>query len=308
MEYFCGAFDIAGRGVDFSLLHCMNGNKSSGCAYVNGELGIVCGIKDISPDRIQPITRQMGGNVYTLALLCNGHGDIDLAQEVLECYIDGGVDALTRIDQPCALVLYDSRRAELYLLRSAHSRFPIFLVERNTVVYFFTRLLAIYKLCESVGIKRWALLQYLRTQRSEDAYLMFCDIEVLCEGDGALYTRFGRSNMILESGIENTRCGEKKGGAYTDIREALTSALFENGYPVSFDVPEGRKLLKRLEAELDRHLYDLRTISKRKSFCAFADEILLSLKKEKSTPRRIIAKGMLYQTLVWAEHFNIYFV
>lgn len=307
MDNFCGAFDISGGGVDFSLLCRMNGNHSGGCAYLSGDIGIVCELADISLSSIQPVIKEMDGDTYTAAIITDTQNDIELLCGVIDGYAREGMSGLCAVDPPHALVLYDTRWAELYLCRSQSSPTPIFLIERDTCVYFFTRFLSIYKLCESVGINQHFLWRYLRSQIPDDAYAMFCGLEAIECGEGVMYTRFGRSDLAFGVDIEYTKEDHTRICAKGDIKKELTAALFEHGYPYPVLPELSHKELKKLDKELDTYLDELLLNYGRKSFYAFVKKERVALKKEKSIPRRVIAKGMLYQTLIWAEHFNIYF-
>ena len=369
---FCGMLDNKTGRADFTTLKKMRGLHREGCAFIDGEYGILCdGLDTITGEGIQPITVKHNNALYTAAISCDTYiGECAAtARGVLEGYIEEGEGYLRGLDFPYALALYDGRCGELMLVTGERGK-PLFYSIIDGTVYFSTTLRSIMRLFGGcVRVRKNVLLEHIFGVSGQLPEMLFCDIKPLRNGKELLCSRLGESLLDAPLGIYT---GRNRGDIHietlkitqlTDIRKSLMEALFTFEYPqfdafmpyvlslaiqgknervrsLSFydglDVPReysvkraeyigsaygleltsvaperdkrNTRVLKAMERDLDGILSEYLD----KQFCVLhklvnTDDIK-AIDNEKSITSRIRKKGMLCQSAMWFECYNLVLV
>ncbi len=235
---FCGTLDFESRAASFSELKRMCGLHGAGCAFVNGEFGIICDGADVFEESsLRPVTLSYNNALYTAAVISQGQAQYT-AQAVLEGYLEEGEEFLHRLTFPYALVLYDSRCGELMLAKGAAGDKALFYTVKDGVLYFASALRPLIRLYGGcVRVNSSALTSYITGTYSPIPENLFCDIKVIKPSSALVCSCFGQACVPLAS----REYGRLRGGVgkyaelpiikKADIRHALTAALFAFDYP-----------------------------------------------------------------------------
>ncbi len=371
---FCGILDHRTGRADFATLRKMCGLHGYGCAFVNGEYGIVCSGSDcIEGDGMQPITLKYNNALYTAAIICDTYDGQSAvtAEGVLEGYIEEGESFIGGLDFPYALALYDGRCGELMLAKGASGDKPLFYSISDGAVYFATSLRSLFRLFGGcVRVRKNVLAEHILGSPEPFPEQLFCDIKPLYAGQTLLCSRLGDSLVDTPRGTYFQTKTESAFGealkitALSDLRRCLTDALFTFDYPqfdyllpyltiaakehksrgerrfsfcdAFFDInaeytteraervsaATGIRLIsmpaerekkhsrplkimeKDIDAVLSEYLDDPSCVLNR----LVDADTLNDIDDEKSIPLRIRRKGMLCQTAMWFESYNLVLV
>ncbi len=304
MTGFCGALNFKERRVHFSTLKRMCGLCGSGCAYINGEFGILCDIPiSESGEIFQPVTVSYNNALYTCAV--SGEA---VARDVLERYIEEGDGFIHNLCANASVALYDSRCGELMLAQLGNAR-AMYYTQQDGVLYFSSALRPLFRLFGGcIRISRSALLRRL-VDRESDFDGLLCDIVRIGEGQMLLASSLGESLIPFCAPMPDLKvgmCEEKiKIG---EIRCFLSERLFEYDYP-RLDVECFEAMSKREQKKAERAMDKILADYLEKPHCVLsalgAREISEETEKQKSIPLRLYTKGMLCETAMWFETFNL---
>ncbi len=305
---FCGAFDTEHKQVSFSTLKRMCGMHGEGVAYINREIGVLCDspIRE-NMDEQQLLTLSRNNHLYTAAMSEHGHMG---TRSMLELYFEEGDEFIHRTDFPYTMCLYDSRCAELTLLRSVQSKSPLFFSRREGVLYFASSLMPLIRLyggCVRISVR--VLMSYLRNPSEKFPDGLFCDIVNISRGHMLLASSFGESIVpFAEREMAKSTKTPSVQYALTDIRKILTEEVFCHCYPHcennAFD-DFSRREKKRMEKQLDAIIEEYISLGRGVLVREEMRELLAELEAEKSTPLRLCKKGVLCKTAIWFDSFNL---
>ncbi len=356
--------------VDFLTLRKMSGLHNFGCAFINGEYGIICdGANSILGDAMQPITLSYNNALYTAAIICDTYDHSAVtAQGVLEGYVEEGESFIRSLDFPYALALYDGRCGELMLFKSGRGDKPLFYSIIDGTVCFSTSLRSLFRLFGGcVRIRESVLREHIFGELTNIPDKLFCDITPLRSGQMLLCSRLSDSLVDTTLGA----CSDSQWNATTaetlriteveDVRHCLLETLFCFDYPqfdylvpylisaaknkkangsdtlTFFDAFEGvcseyahersarigasigikligllaerekknARALRGMERELDGILSEYLDSPSCVLHKLADTEAIRALDDEKSIPLRIRRKGMLCQTAMWFEAYNL---
>ncbi len=303
---FCGALDFENRSVDFSVLKKMCGLHGGGCAYIKKEFGLLCDEPVADGAELQPLTVSTDNACCTAAVISETEGDGigTAAEKFIKNYIEYGEDWFSRPYEEYMCALYDSHHGELVLARSGGCGRPLFYGDRDGVLYFAGALRPLIRLHGGlVRIRESVLEEYILRGGEGDAEELFCDISLLPPSAMLVVSPFGRCVIPLE---ERER-GEREAGTesldLSQMRTELGRLLFRYDYPMlpprTFDGLK-KKQLRAAERQIDKIIED-----SREGYLSSLTKLFEVIGKEKSTPLRIRQKGMLAQTFMWLETFDI---
>ncbi len=308
MMGFCGAFDIVQRSVSFSQLKRMCGMHKEGSAYISREIGILCDSPiQKTEDGQLLLTRSYNGYLYTAAVASRGHVG---ARSVLELYFAEGDEFVHRLDFPYTMCLYDSRCGELTLLRSSQSKEPLFFAKRDSTLFFASSLRPLIRLyggCVRVSCR--VLMSYLREPSEGFPEGLFCDIVNIPEGHMLLASSFGESLVpFAERQAKGTVIPQNARQELTSMRKIFTEQIFLHCYPHcdkawldDLTRREKKRVERQLDAIVGEYLELGRGVLAREEMRALLSEV----EEEKSTPLRLLKKGVLCKTAIWFDSFNL---
>ena len=368
MTTFCGALNFEGGSVCFSELQKMRTERGAGCAFINGEYGVLC-YGDSS--FLQPVSLKYNNHLYAAVIIADSDAGNDfgtLAESVLIGYIEEGEEYLGRLNFGFSLALYDKKCGELLLLKGGDGDKSLFYTVRDGGIYFSSSLACLMRLYGGcVRIDKDILREYIMGEHLSLPYGLFKDIVSIRAGQGVLWTRWGMNDVYIKraSFLRKRECvGEElEYSPKNGMLRSLTDSLFSFSYPqFDFCVPA---ILQRIDAaresgekriciELpilsDSELYFLeraesffctwgveieyvkiekKATNKRALKCMdkSLDDILKDLvsdsacilhklgadvlenaRNEQDVALRIRKKGLLCQTAIWFEKFNVVLV
>lgn len=239
---FCGEVNFENRRVSFSVLKEMQGHGKDGCAFIDGEIGMLCDCERESFEQtVQPVTLRYNDCLYTAAIISPFSDSTDLgssAQAILEGYIEEGDTFICRLDFSFALALYDSRCGELLLAKGPKGDRALFYTVRDGALFFSTSLRSLIRLyggCVRVNAK--LLTDYLNADTYRPMPMgLFPDITLLRPNHRLICSCFGHTCYPISGGVAIYAEGGKaeeypESVGRENIKKSLDEALFAFGYP-----------------------------------------------------------------------------
>ncbi len=300
---FCGAMDFEQRAASFCEVKRMCGMHSGGCAYVNAELALLCDNPLWADDKTIH-TCDYGDSYCACAISAE---DIPLGEHIsgerlAQGYIEEGAAFFGRLSFPYSAAIYDAHHGELVLARGMSDKKQLFYSEKNGVLYFSSALRPLIRLWGGcVNVCYDALVDTILSTASEYPERLFCDIFALKSCEMLIKSCFDKSILQYTADASSTAYGKISELAnIKNMRHSLCELLFARDYP-NFDIAILNHLKKvnlhQIERQLDKILieYEDRKLH---------TDVMPRLEK-KSIPLRIKQKGMLVETMMWLDTFNI---
>jgi len=286
----------------------------------------------------RPLTRTANGSAYTIVAdgapctseLAAEEELFDVAEQTLEAYIALGTDIAETLSGSFTLAILGERRSEVLLLCGTESGKSLFFVNDRDYFAFASEIKALLRFFpDGIRIGRERLWSYLTAPcGSASGAELYAHLSSLMPCTGIVCSAMGISRFsYIPTSISNPKKPPQTPitpplfvPEPQELKRHLTDILFAFDYPQfdpwmigtiqaskqsTGDPTRRERALKKLDRSLRELLGD--TDTSLLSYL-FGAERLSALERERNLAKRIRLRGMLYQTLLWAEHYPIHFV